>query len=536
MRILCGQCGRTLDVDESAGDRVPCSHCGHEIDLTGLFDESPAEIDESIDLSAGQEDTEGFAAQARKAMERKVRIECGSCQRGLWVSTRLTGKRVRCPGCGKNIRIPSLDELNDEDEFKMLGLRLAARMGGEDVASLEVDPALGDPELEQAQADAEMLDAGSPVDPAKRATPGKPHARPTGRPAGPGQPMTSREAVSGAASNVRYAAPTASEPESRKSRLPLLLVALAGVIAAVLIAVILSGGLEPRLPSDPPGPSGRGTQAGTGQPGTGDGPNGGEKPVATQPTTGVATTSPTPPQVVQASASVSGQSFAVFGTGGYLPAPPGQVYWDVTVQLTAGDEPVDLRIPNRQIAAISAGQSYACLGVPGVDEGPAELLPRAARRASWTLQPRQVGQATLRFLIPDHLRLVTLKLGAADDLSVVVDYQPPQHPAGAIAGTFAEAEPRNLAPVLAQPVMAALQNAYAHEMTVTPDGEAFTVVISAAKVTGTLRADPDGTWTGTLRAAETELPVRLRLLADGDTVLLYLADQPYRQLTYRRKK
>ncbi len=536
MRILCGQCGRTLDVDESAGDRIPCSHCGHEIDLTGLFDESPAEVGESIDLSAGQEDTEGFAAQARKAMERKVRIECGSCQRGLWVSTRLTGKRVRCPGCGKNIRIPSLDELNDEDEFKMLGLRLAARMDGEDAASLEVDPALGDPELEQAQADAELLDAGSTVDPAKRAMPPKPHARSTGRPASPGQPKSPRKALGGSASKTLSAAQATSEPEPRKSRLPLLLVSVAAVIAAILIAVILSGGLDSDLPPEPPDEPGRGIQAGTGQPGTGDGTNGGGDPVPTQPTTGVATTSPTPPQVVQARASVTGQSFAVFAEGGYLPAPPGQVYWDVTVQLTAGDEPIDLRIPNRQIAVISAGQSFACLGVPGDGEGPAQLLPRAARRANWTLQPKQVGQATLRFLIPSHLRLVTLKLGPVDDLSVVVDYQPPQHPAGAVAGSFAEVEPRNLAPMLAQPVMAALQNAYAHELTVAAAGEAFAVAIPAAKVTGTLKPGQDGTWTGTLRAADAELPVRLRLLADGDTAILYLADRPYRQLTYRRKK
>ena len=98
MQVVCGQCGRASEVDNSLqGGKIACEFCGREIAVPRL-DAEPA------DDSAGDE--EGFAAEVARAMTQKIRIACGSCGRELEVAVRLAGKRAVCPACGKRIRIP----------------------------------------------------------------------------------------------------------------------------------------------------------------------------------------------------------------------------------------------------------------------------------------------------------------------------------------------------------------------------------------------------------------------------------------------
>ena len=120
MQVLCGQCGYTIKIeDEDVGTDVLCPKCEHEIAVP-RFDEIDEDVDDLDDSAIYdlEDEEEGFADQVKEAMSRKVQVVCGSCNRGLSVRSRLSGKNARCPACGVKIRIPFPDEEVEEAELE----------------------------------------------------------------------------------------------------------------------------------------------------------------------------------------------------------------------------------------------------------------------------------------------------------------------------------------------------------------------------------------------------------------------------------
>lgn len=102
MQVLCGQCGRTSDVDDAvAGTTIQCPHCDHEIHIP-----EPEYPTGPASAAAADVHKEGFAGEAMKMMARKLVITCGSCGKSLKASRKFIGKKVRCPACSTRIRVP----------------------------------------------------------------------------------------------------------------------------------------------------------------------------------------------------------------------------------------------------------------------------------------------------------------------------------------------------------------------------------------------------------------------------------------------
>ena len=106
MRFVCGQCGRQFDVEDAPpGGEVTCPDCARGI-LVPPPDEQLREQGLTV---VSRRVTDGFAAEARRALGQKMYVACGSCGTSLAVPTRLMGKTRRCPSCGKTILIPLSD-------------------------------------------------------------------------------------------------------------------------------------------------------------------------------------------------------------------------------------------------------------------------------------------------------------------------------------------------------------------------------------------------------------------------------------------
>jgi hypothetical protein len=244
---------------------------------------------------------------------------------------------------------------------------------------------------------------------------------------------------------------------------------------------------------------------------------------------------PVHPPVLRARARVTEIVCAFFGPGGYLPARPGRVYWHVTFQVKAGSDGLSVETPGGVRLIVDDGEAYGALGRPA---GGGELLPRLVLPLKTTLDAGQVTKLTLLFEVPRELRQA--KLDVAGQVAVNVrfadDVDAPQP--GQVVGAFAEAHPRNLKPLVDQPVVSAIQQAGPGRMTVsrsTDDPNGFVLSLAPAGVTGTLVPDDQsGVYRVLLGEGERPLRCKLSLLDSGDTAVLHFSDRPFHQLTYIR--
>ncbi len=118
MELLCGKCGKTLNVVwVQAGQTIQCPHCGNTIHVPAM-DESDRPMDEHYSGGLGDDD---FLTKARLLLQRKLLVVCGSCGERLTVEQRLAGRTLRCPACGEQIRIP---HQADEDDLPDISTRM----------------------------------------------------------------------------------------------------------------------------------------------------------------------------------------------------------------------------------------------------------------------------------------------------------------------------------------------------------------------------------------------------------------------------
>jgi len=516
VQVLCGQCGQSIVVEDAqAGSLVACPRCQNQVQVPRLDEVEAVLNGDDSTLGLGDSD-EGFAGMAKQAMSRKIQVACGKCGRTLTVSARMAGRKARCPACNTQILIPYPDEGQDDAALERLTKRNhrphnepppqphehhaqpasdAQAMSQDDQEPVAAVPVKSD-SLETLVAAAAALDSAA------------------------NQQSVAQDVPADLAEAVADVAAERRTRISRKMRGWMFYVALgcaAGIAIGLGIYLVLAL-LAPPPPGTtevahvPPDPS----------PQTGPAPH----PAPT--TKKGAPTQPVIPPPATPKISVVTAELKDFGAGGYFPARPGHVFWEVTAALKAGDKPLSFYNYGKTATLTTASGTYESLGSP--PDSPA--LPVPSRREVVSLAGSQGRQISLLFQVPISDKQGTLKVASLPEAPV--QPAPVQAPTS-LAGTYPEASPRNLRPLLRDPVMAAIQAAPAHQI-VLKDAQAsgLEVSIPAAAVSGSAQAGPDGMYQAVLRNGKDELKCALRPMVDGRGVILYLSDQPFHQLTYAR--
>ena len=256
--------------------------------------------------------------------------------------------------------------------------------------------------------------------------------------------------------------------------------------------------------------------------------------LAAAPTTGDGTgktinTSPQPPpSYPRCDVAVLGTTF---GPGGYYPAALGSIYWKMTARIRAAAEPISFRAMGKDVQLAFGDKTVDSLGIPEDSTGGGGLLPRLARQETISIQPGQSRQVTLLFEVPVEISKYELIIGKLKWPFTIRSAIEPIA-AASLTATFVEAAPRNLRPMLADPVMSAIQSAGQQQLAVRPRAGGLEVVIPEAQVSGLATpAGPDVYGVG-LSYGEYKLAANLRFVDGGRTAILYLADKPFHQITY----
>jgi DNA-directed RNA polymerase subunit RPC12/RpoP len=584
LNLKCGQCGHINELPADWRQPVAfCVMCGHKIPVPRPED-APAPAD-AVESQQG-DDEGGFADQARKSEGRKISVACTKCGKTVTVSARVAGRKARCKACDAPMDIPYPDDLEHQElprprnGARETGLDLVAP--GEMPASHRGSAPPDDresmldllPEPIQYASDDEGTHDPLPVviPLSQHAAAGpkrRPHKRPAQQAAAPDtadadqadiddQPQAQSQ-VSSNLAGLADALPPVSEipsPEAgelasamkdfqvgreavmarrrRAARVrSMIYLAVATVLCTVLIglAVMLWPIIFPEPQhfrditdnSPPPGQVGPKLASGTK---TATHPA--VAPVAPVP---VVKVGPAPqPAAPQARCDVVGLATTTFGPGGYYPASLGSIYWKMTAEIKAGADPIAFNAMGKDVQLSFAGKTADSLGIAESTPSGQGPLPRLARQEAVSIKPGQSRKVTLLFEVPVGTSAGELVI-AKMRWPFTIKPAEPIAPAS-LAGTFVEVAPRNLQPMLADPVMSAIQSAGRQELAVRPGGTGLEIEIPQAQVYGLATpAGPDVYGVG-LAYGEHKLAANLRFVDGGRTAILYLADKPFHQITY----
>ena len=489
MQLLCGQCGQTLQVDDSlAGGTFTCPHCAHIIpvpyfgglSLDGLGSEpggaAGSQSEAQIPPASTDDGGEGFAEMARQSMSKRVRVACGKCGKGISVGARFAGKKAKCPACGTRILIPY-----PEDQEKELA---ALKNIDSELESLDSEQ-----EFEQLDEIVEQDENETPVD------------------------LSEPAPAAGGDAEAIPATPRRRRRRSReaKKRNPVFWLSL-------LFALVLAIGLGPHMcekASETPKPSAN--------PAPENSAPANLPPYVAPPVKTPAVITTDPPKL-----KVDSVSMALFAGAGYFPALPDQVYAKITVTVTAGG----LKFPMTSDGPVllDGDKKYPSLGAVAGKS----VVPALSMRQSYAIEPGTPKTMTLLFAVPSVLAHARLSIPPA---VATVDLPSPAkaQPSGAIVGTYAEKPPRNLQPLLRNPVMAAVQGAANQTLEVRQGKDSFDVSIPAAGVSGSVKATGPNVYQGQLNCQGQSLPCSFRLADEGKLLILYLSEEPFHQMTYQKK-
>jgi len=271
-------------------------------------------------------------------------------------------------------------------------------------------------------------------------------------------------------------------------------------------------------------------------------PTGGKQVSGVKPTTGPTVASGTPAPAGKANTSpqpapqqprcdVVGMVTTTLGPGGYYPAALGSIYWKMTAEIRAGTDPIAFRAMGEDVQLVFAGKAVDSLGIAEDTPAGQGPLPRLARQETISVKPGQSRKVTLLFEVPVGIsegELVIGKLRWPFRIESAVEPIPP----ASLAGTFVEVAPRNLQPMLADPVMSAIQSAGQQQLAIRPNGSGLEVEIPQAHVYGLAKPAGLDVYGVGLAYGEYKLAANLRFVDGGRTAILYLADKPFHQITY----
>ena len=242
---------------------------------------------------------------------------------------------------------------------------------------------------------------------------------------------------------------------------------------------------------------------------------------------------PPPPREDGVGFVVTSARFDLFAADGYFPAPPDMAYLKATADITAKGSALEFDSHGNDVA-LSWGQSdVSSLG----RVGPSQLVPTLSQRGRVRIEPGKSRKITFLFLVPardvPQGKLMIQGVGSAATPKIALG-DPPE--AGALAGTFVEAEPRNLKPLMTDPVIAAVQGARQQQLYVHQRKETLHVYIAPGSVRGVAKSVGKGVYETVLKHGKDERMCKLRLAPDGQTLIVYFADRPFHQMTYTRVK
>jgi len=270
--------------------------------------------------------------------------------------------------------------------------------------------------------------------------------------------------------------------------------------------------------------------------GDGDEDGGGSDVPSVVPTTGRRPVKPPvkpsngPPKVIKPTVKVQGVKPDIFASGGYFPARPGWIYWQVRVVARAGSAPLAFRTRGEDLMLSVGKHQVRPLGSVAA----AGVFPARAQDQLISVRPRRSATVELLFEVPVTATVGTLFVGDLPGVAVgpVKPFAIPK-PA-AIVGNYVEVGPRNLKPLLRNPVMAAVQGAATARMNIGARGSEFRLWFHDINVGGTLKARANGEYEAYLRLHRETLNCKFRLMDDG-YLIVYLADGPFHQLTFLRQ-
>ncbi len=537
MNFRCGSCGQIFRVDAPTPEAV-CPRCEHTIDL-GSLEQGP----EAINLDEALRE-QGFLEQARAALRHlpKVHVKCGGCGKELDLVPRYAGERIRCPGCAAPIDVPEMP--SESFEVPELGEELGEALPPGDAEPADETP----PEPVVPDVAAEGVAALENIrvicgNCSKRLSVAPELAGQVGLCPACGKPIRipypqveedfrldqlaqEHESVLdldiAELSRKRFEARTraAHEPDALEQlglarwRKPVLW-ALAGAAALLLAAAVVIFWPAGGTPDEPEAP---------------DAPGDGATAAVVPPTPTLKPETRPEPVKMPPALFVPGIRATLLLGPGYRAAGPESVYWRVRLRLVAGDEPVRFNAWGPGVALEAGGKAYPALGIaPRGGTLPPEPLQRIVG-----LKPGQKITLDLLFLAPAGLGESTLRIAGLpeydlDPLRASGDAEPAK-----LAGAWTEAPPRNLRPMLRNPVMAAIQQAVGNRLITRAGEQAFDVELPEAKVSGRARPLGDGLYAAVLERGDNVLDAKLRLFNGGTELLLYLSDRPFHQLRFER--
>jgi hypothetical protein len=531
--------------DEPSDDRIVCcTHCGHEVGANGsAHGEQPV-------FDVGSED-EAFAVVMRSALTRKIHVNCGSCGRGLKVSLRMAGRRTTCPACGNRVKLPFAGQEAERHIEELIAKRSPKVIASEteipgQAPDKRTRPVVQIDESELAEL-ATFVETDSTDDEATLEIPEDADFMHRSADALEGREILAlNEAISAFTSPrgssasqelpalqeaVQKLAPKAKEGMSGQKKAAMLAVAAAVCLAA---GIWVMAGFIRGVQTDP---SEDNTMASLDPGGnTSGGANTNVTP-RKNPTTKTKPVIPKPVKLIATCQAVTSSTDSFAGNG-FFPAGPGKVFCRVCVQVTAGDDKLELDNYGKGAVLRIGLDSYPSLGEPVKS-----ILPVLPRRMRMSIPARGSRTITMLFELPQKAVGTTatkgiVSLGKLAPASVMLGSPAHVLPAEAVTGSsspYIEIAPRNTKPLLSDPVMSAIQNTMPQKLSIRPGlNGSVRLSLGSGEVTGTARQDTRGLYVTQLKHNGSTLQCLLRFAHGGKEAILYLSEEPFHQLTFAR--
>ena len=535
MQLLCGRCGNTIKADDSSvGGTLHCPHCNHLIPVPRM-DETRAEQEASLARLASEEDlADEFLTKAKLSLKRKLLVVCGSCGERLTVQQRLAGKTSRCPACGADIAVPSM---NAEMPPRSAAAEWAAPMAAPAEEDEDVPTAAGVDEepVEEERAPLAAWDAQSI--PTAVVDDG-----------GADEPAPEVRSLADLAAQAPIARPVRRQGKRTTGLQVAMFLAFSVTVCGIIAGYALWGQKPDQQHVAAPRPIAPGPIAPTPVPPPPKPPAPGPATIMDPENTGVSTPAPTvdptpapvptpAPATTPAPAPTPTPSVATIQVssasrtmlrGNLVPAPLGQVFVEITLDMQAGTEALTLGMDGGKVQLEGDKGSFAPIGHG--DAG--QAIPLVARRGGLFVAPTARKQDVLVFLVPEDIQSGTLKIAGYTDIPLP-SLQPAIPGYSTPKGDFAESA-RYLRAGFGEPIMEALRRAGKGRMAITGDPASLQLAFAPSGIKGEARPAGNGLYHVTLTAGAATLPCQMRQV-DNNRLVLYLKAQPFHQIIFEKR-
>jgi len=233
-----------------------------------------------------------------------------------------------------------------------------------------------------------------------------------------------------------------------------------------------------------------------------------------------------PPSASGATLAIAQARRDVFLANGYNAAPLGRWHLKLRVEIQAGRQAVTLS-PTTVTLTGGAGGPAVCRGF----EPPVGRLPAGPVITPQTLEPGKKQSFTLVFDVPRTFDSGRLEWPDVGEAGVMLSPE-----SGRWEGQWSERPPRNLRPLPADPAQALLQQTAGLQLTVYRQGEQYDVQLLPLNLRAQASRTPQGDLHVEFRLDNhPPVPVTLRLADGGRTLVLYVVDAPFGQITFGRQ-